>query len=82
MARIYDEVCAFEIERTKILKDDITSLFAASTETFLDVPEEDRESLQYFSLICMLALDVYVKKQIIEKLIDAVPETTEQKRKK
>ena len=36
--------------------------------------EQDREFLQLFSFICTLSFDVYVKKQIIEKLIDSLPE--------
>lgn len=73
IARIYDEVCAFEVARTSDLQEDIKSVFETSKKTFTDVPEEDREILQFFSLICMLSLDVYVKKQIIEKLIDTLP---------
>lgn len=72
MAYIYDEVCAFEKERTSILQDDIKVAFDTSKKTFADADEEDRELLQFFSFICMLSLDVYVKKQIIEKLIDVV----------
>ena len=38
------------------------------------VPEEDREALQLFSFICSLAFDVYVKKLLMEKLIDQLPD--------
>ena len=34
---------------------------------------KDQEFLQLFSFICMLSFDVYVKKQLIEKLIDQLP---------
>ena len=74
ISRIYDEVCAFEKDRTSILQEDIKSVFSASQATFTDVEDGDRETLQFFSLICMLSLDVYVKKQLIEKLIDLLPE--------
>ena len=33
--------------------------------------EEEREFLQLFSVICMLSFDVYVKKLLIEKLVDS-----------
>ena len=39
------------------------------------INSDDKELLQYFSFICMLSLDVYVKKQLIEKLIDASTES-------
>lgn len=74
VAHIYDEVCAFEKERTSILQEDIASAFEASKKTFTHIPEEDQEQLQFFSFICMLSLDVYVKKQLIEKLIDTLPD--------
>lgn len=80
ITRIYDEVCANDKGRTKILQDDIKALFEASAETFTDAPEEDKDFLQFFSLICMLSLDVYVKKQLIEKMIDLIP--TDDKKKK
>ena len=82
VARVYDEVCAFELERTKILQKDIEVMYNNSLETFLDVPEEDREMLQQFSFICTLSLDVYVKKLLIEKLIDELLEPQEEKKKK
>lgn len=73
IARVYDEVCAHEKERTTLLQKDIELLFNNSKETFTDVPDEDRELLQFFSFICSLSLDVYVKKLLIEKLIDNMP---------
>ena len=82
IARIYDEVCAFEKERTKLLQKDIELMFNNSMETFADVADEDREYLQFFSFICSLSLDVYVKQLLIEKLIDEIPVPEENKEKK
>lgn len=82
IARIYDEVCAFELDRTKLLQKDIELMYNNSKETFADVPEEDRDSLQFFSFICSLSLDVYVKKLLIEKLIDTMPTPAEKETKK
>ena len=44
-----------------------------SRETFADAPAGEREFLQLFSFICLLSFDVYLKKQIIENLIDLLP---------
>ena len=82
ISRVYDEVCAFELERTKILQKDIEIMYNNALETFLDVPEEDRATLQQFAFICSLSLDVYVKKLLIEKLIDEFAEPVETKKKK
>ena len=82
IAHIYDEVCAFEKERTKLLQKDIELMYNNSMETFADAPETDREYLQLFSFICSLSLDVYVKQLLIEKLIDGIPVPEENKEKK
>ncbi|HEX3022325.1 MAG TPA: hypothetical protein VHP81_08030, partial [Lachnospiraceae bacterium] len=46
--------------------------------------EEDRDFLTTFSFICMLSFDVYMKKMIIEKLIDmsGVKDVQKMKKKK
>ncbi len=82
IAHIYDEVCAFEKEHTKLLQKDIELMYNNSMETFADAPETDREYLQLFSFICSLSLDVYVKQLLIEKLIDGIPAPEENKEKK
>lgn len=74
ITHIYDEVCAFDKERTNILQSDILSAFETSKKTFEDADEDDKDLLQFFSFICMLSLDVYVKKLLIEKLVDMVAE--------
>ena len=82
ITRIYDEVCAHDKERTTILQEDIKAMFQASSETFSDAPSEDKGFLQFFSLICMLSLDVYVKKMLIEKMIDLFPTNDQSNPKK
>lgn len=67
---IYEEVMKLELEQIQPLAKDVTKKFNKSQESFADVPEEDRDSLQKFAFICMLSFDVYVKKQMIEHLID------------
>ena len=67
---IYSEVFRLEKSEVLSLQKDITKKYNTSQQTFADVSEEDREDLQQFAFICMLSFDVYVKKQLIEKLID------------
>lgn len=67
---IYEEVMKLELEQIHPLAKDVTKKFNKSQESFADVPEEDRDFLQKFAFICMLSFDVYVKKQVIEHLID------------
>lgn len=43
---------------------------AFSEDTFQNLSAQDRDFLQRFALICSLSLDVYMKKRVIEQLID------------
>lgn len=75
---IYTEVFNMEGTQMEILKQDILDKYARSEETFTDAPEKDREFLQKFSFICLLSFDVYVKKLVIEKMIDDMRERTQE----
>ena len=71
---VYEEVCSLEKSRIDQLAKDIAKMYSTASDTFQDAPEEDREALQLFSFICSLAFDVYVKKLLMEKLIDQLPD--------
>lgn len=68
---IYSEVFQLEESEIRNLQKDITKKYQTSQQTFLEIPEAEKKDLQHFSFLCMLSFDVYVKKQLIEKLIDA-----------
>ena len=72
---IYTEVFYMEKDCIEALKEDIKRSYETSATTFsnVNVGEHDKEFLQIFSFICALSFDVYVKKQIIEELIDKFP---------
>lgn len=72
LEKIYETVFGLEDEQTETLKKDIIEKFRISEGTFNDAPEDSREFLQIFSFICMLSFDVYVKKMLIEKMIDGM----------
>lgn len=67
---IFDAVFDIEDERIEELKSDIMHKYELSQDTFLDANGEDKDILQLFSFIFMLGYDVYVKKLLIEKLLD------------
>ncbi len=71
LTRIYKEVFGLEKDEAGMLAKDITRKFHTSSHTFPDSPPEERENLQLFSFLCMLSFDVYVKRMLIEKIIDA-----------
>lgn len=70
---IYNEVFSLEKSQVDKLAKDIADKFNISRHTFED-SKDDQEFLQLFSFICQLSFDVYVKKQLIEKLIDQLAE--------
>lgn len=72
MEDIYDEVFSLEKEKIEALKEDVKKMYEESAHTFQKVEEEDKAFLQRFSFICMLSYDVYVKKLLIEKMIDSM----------
>ncbi len=67
---IYQEVFSLEESQMERLKEDIRMKFHASCQVFQDAEEEDREYLQLFAFISELSFDVYLKKQMIEMVID------------
>ncbi len=72
MEDIYKQIFEMEKEEsTKVLKE-FTKKYQIARNTFTDFPEEDQEMLQTFSFICLLSFDIYMKKQMIEKIVDDV----------
>lgn len=71
---IYEEVFSREDLQMEHLKDDIRAKFEDSLHTFTDTDEEEREYLQLFAFISELSFDVYLKKHMIEMLIDQLRE--------
>lgn len=74
LTKVYDEVFRWEDDQIEVLKKDVTERYRMAQDSFSDAPEDAQEFLQYFSFICLLSFDVYVKKQLIEKLIDDMAE--------
>ena len=72
MEEVYKEVFSQEKGELEKLQKDMEEKYAVSKETFKGAPEEDREFLQLFSFICILAFDTYMKKTLIEKLVDSL----------
>ena len=70
LENIYSEVFQLEEPEVRNMQKDIARKYTTSQQTFQDVPPDAQAELQMFSFLCMLSFDVYVKKQLIEKLID------------
>lgn len=67
---IYTEVFSLSKAEIESIRKDVIEKYEMAGNTFKDVPEGEREFLQQFSLICLLACDVFIKKAMIESMID------------
>lgn len=69
---IYTEVFGHEKEQAELLTKDLIRKFKTAESAFEGKVEneEEKELLMSFTFICTLAFDVYIKKTMIEKIID------------
>ena len=81
---IYREIFSLESKEMEHLREDVKAKYERAGGTFMDdsLAEEDREYLQLFSFICELSFDVYLKKQMVEQMIDELRETNPARKKK
>lgn len=81
LGTIYEEIFSLEKAEVESLKEDIVKKFELSQTLFEEAKEEDKEILQMFSFIGLLSYDVYIKKLLIEKLVDNFGTTALQEEK-
>lgn len=67
---IYKEVFGLEHQETLNIMKDLAKKLNTSSKTFEGMEGEDAELLRTFSFVCMLSYDVYLKKTIIERIVD------------
>lgn len=71
---IYEEVYSLSEEQIAKSAREIMNSFHTASHSFEDCEEENQDFLQIFSFICLLGFDIYLKKQVIEKMIDSLTE--------
>lgn len=73
LSSLYKEVCEMGKNRIEPLQETVRAAYDKSLDAFCDISDEkSREELQLFAFICNLSLDVYLKKTMIEKIIDGL----------
>lgn len=72
---VYQEAFGLEKQQIESLKADVMEKYRLAGETFQDAPPESVDFLQKFAFICTLSFDVYVKKLMIEKMVDELAKT-------
>ena len=81
LAAVYEEIFRLEKPEVERMKQDGLAKFEAAQKTFADVDDEKRQELQLFTFIGLLGFDVYVKKLMIEKVLDGYRELTGEEKK-
>lgn len=74
LEEVYMEIFSQEHVQSDSLKDNLFQNLEVSQNSFAELPEGEQDFLQTFTFICCLCYDVCLKKQLIERLIDAMPE--------
>ena len=74
MHEIYQRISGLEKAQINPIIEDLNENLSTALDAFADVDEDDRDYLQTFAFICLLSIDVYVKKQLIEHLADEIAE--------
>ncbi len=82
MDDIYKEVYTSIKAQISTVSKDVEIKSQVAFEHFSDVTNSDnKEFLQTFSMICMLGFDVFLKKQVIESLIEKIAPTKDENSK-
>lgn len=77
LEEIYSEISRLQHDMIEDIKDDITDKISDSRQHFCDAPAKNRDFLQLYALISSLCFDVYLKKQMIEGIIDEINHQSE-----
>ena len=84
LAKIYSTAYKLQSDALEPVIEDLKKKYARSLDTFDDIKlsDEERKRMQMFSFIIELSYDVYVKKLLIEKILDNVVSENEKNKAK
>ena len=77
MTDVYTEVFEYVIRDVERFPGEVQEILDETDNAFTKAPEEDREMLRRFNVICQLSADIYLRKLLIEKLLDETPTVSE-----
>ena len=70
MTDVYTEVFNYVSMNVERFPEEVSKILDETDQAFMNAPEEDREMLRRFNVICQLSADIYLRKLLIEKLLD------------
>lgn len=80
MTDVYTELFKYVAEDVERFPAEVGRILDETENAFIEAPEEDREMLRRFNVICQLSADIYLRKLLIEKLLDETLGTPESSR--
>ena len=73
MSDVYTEIFRYVSGGVERFPAEVEKILKESDQAFTEAPEEDREMLRRFNVICQLSADIYLRKLPSEKLLDETP---------
>ncbi len=70
MSDLYAEIVRMDSDRQKTFREEVNDMVDNAADYFSDAKDEEREFLRVLAMVNMLSYDVFVRKMLIEKLID------------
>ena len=76
LEEIYNKTFQAQTGQIDSIIKDILKKYHQASKSYedVDLEGEDKEFLNMFSFLCLLSFDIYIKKTIIEKIIDSSPQ--------
>ncbi len=72
MPEIYQEAFDLIKGQTGYMSKDLLRRWKMAESAFTEAPEDSEEYLHLFAFVCLLSFDVYVKKKLIETVVDKI----------
>ena len=84
LSKIYKTAFELQNEELEPLIDDLKKKYDKSLKTFDDmiIDEEEKKRMQMFSFVALLSYDVYIKKLLIEKILDNITDKESEEKAK
>ena len=79
---IYNEVFKLQKSFQPEIMDDLFKKFKLSQNSFSHTPPDQADTLHSFACVCSLCYDIFLKKQLVEKIIDTMNRLDEPEKKK
>ncbi len=84
LSRIYETTFELQKDELEPLIEDLRKKYERALRTYTDedISDDERKNMQLFSFITLMSYDVYVKKLLIEKILDNITADDEKDKKK